>query len=183
MLCCARQGLGSRLKLWRFLSCSSSTWFSSSSWTRLLTCLLRTSGFCRAENCGDLQFQFFDRGASSYWTMAVSCPLWCNDRWWVRRCCSYFSPENPGHSFWSPFLTVSLAVFTRQSWRLLDEFHSGFGVPVVVQRQICSSFWCRGRPCDHAAWRSRSRNTWFDSGYVFCVSVGLVLGRIPRFST
>ena len=27
------------------------------------------------------------------------------------------------------------------------------------------------------------RNAWFDSGYIFCVSIGLALGRIPRFST
>ena len=59
----------------------------------------------------------------------------------------------------SPFLTVPLAEVTRQSWRLLDEFHIIFyakwtrmqlldmvlACPSWCKRRSCSPLWCRGR--------------------------------------
>ena len=119
-----------------------------------MTCLLCTSGFCRAENCGGCAVAVLRQGVSSYWTMVVSCPLWCNDRWWVRRCCSCCSLQNPGHHSLSPFLTVPLrgvyASVMEAFGRISQHFHCevdtdavlghGVGVPLVVQRQV---FWSR----------------------------------------
>ena len=39
-------------------------------------------------------------------------------------------------------------------------------IPVIMQRRL-----------------SGSRNTWFDSGYMFCVTSRMAFGRIPGFST
>ena len=59
------------------------------------------------------QLQFFDRGRCARAARWIS-----------------------GHFFLSPFLTVPLAEVTRQSWRLLDEFHSIFRRGHVVQHLV-----------------------------------------------
>ena len=69
-----------------------------------MTCLLRTSGFCRAENCGGSTVPVLRQESVQLLDQGGVVPVV------VQR----------------QMVCETLAVITRQLWRLLDEFHSIF---------------------------------------------------------
>ena len=151
-------------------------WGWSSSWTRLLTCLVQCSScwgsrrkLWRLRSCS----------SSTRWCPVIG-PWWCRARCGATTdgCYSRCSLENPGHYFLTPFLTVPLRgvyasvmeafgrisqhflceVYTEQFWIWCWRARRGATTGVLVQTvpktvwrfRSCSSC-CYGRRCDHAA--------------------------------